>query len=70
MSKKKDFGEGYFDDLIGHHVHIDCGSWPETFARKTWGPDFFIKTSMGEIRQHRATGIPSLHIYFEDTRET
>lgn len=73
MSKKKDFHEGYFDDLIGHHVHVECSSWPEDYAKATWGPDFHQKTSMGEIRQvrqHRNTGLPSFHIHFNDTRET
>jgi hypothetical protein len=73
MSNKKDYIEGYFDDLIGHYVHVECGSWPENYAIKTWGPDFHLKTLKGEIRQvrqHRTTGKPSFHIYFQDTKET
>jgi hypothetical protein len=64
--------EGYFDDLIGHIVHVDCSSWDAVFASKTWGPDFQTKTTIGEIRQvraHRTTGKPFFNIYFKDTKQ-
>ena len=73
MSNKKDYTEGYFDDLIGHSVYVECKSWDEGYALKTWGVDFAEKTSVGEIHQvhqHRTTGIPLFIIYFKDTKQT
>ena len=65
--------EGYFDDFIGHYVHVDCGSWPVEFAEKTWGTEFQLKTIPGEIcqvRQNRNTGLPLFNIHFSETRNT
>jgi hypothetical protein len=73
MGEKKDYKEGYFDDLIGHKVHVECSSWPHDYAEKMWGPDFITKTSVGEIRQvkqNRQTGLPKFHIMFRDTDQT
>lgn len=73
MSNMPKYQEGFFDDLIGHYVHVDCSSWSHEFATKTWGPDFKTKTSLGEIRQvkqNRKNGEPKFHIHFKDTRQT
>jgi hypothetical protein len=72
MSQKKDYAEGYFDDLIGHKIHAECRSWDEKYAIKTWGLDYQQKSAVGEIRQvrqHRSTGVPTFHIYFKDTNQ-
>jgi hypothetical protein len=73
MSKKRDYAEGFFYDLIGHLVHVECNCWNHEFAVEKWGPNFEAKTAIGEIRQvrqKRDTGLPKFNIYFKDTRET
>jgi hypothetical protein len=52
---------------------VDCGSWPVEFAEKTWGAEFQLKTTAGEIRQvgqNRNTGLPLFNIHFSETRNT
>jgi hypothetical protein len=72
MTKKRDYEEGFFDNFIGHLVHVECKSWNHDFALKTWGPNYHKKTAIGEIRQvrqKRDTGHPKFNIYFKDTDE-
>ena len=69
------FTDGFFDDLIGQSIHVECSSWPADFAQKTWGPDFSSKTTQGEIRQVKQSRSrnkkgPSFNIYFKDTKQT
>jgi hypothetical protein len=59
--------------LTGHKLHVECSSWPNEFAEKTWGPKFSFQTTEGEIRQvrqSRSTHLPKFHIHFKDTKTT
>lgn len=61
-----------FHDLIGHVLNVDCKSWPEKFALKTWGPSFPTKTTPGEItsvKSSRKTKDPVFEVYFKDTEQ-
>jgi hypothetical protein len=69
------FNFGFFDDLIGQYVHVDCSSWPADFAQRTWGPAFKSLKTKGEIRQvklSRRKGVsePVFNISFEDNNQT
>jgi hypothetical protein len=73
QSVQQKYTEGFFDDLIGHLVHVDCSSWHSVFAEETWGLDYETKTTIGEIRQvrqNRQTGAPKFNIHFEDIKQT
>ena len=53
-------------------MNLEWNSWKYDFALKTWGPNYDLKTAIGEVRQVRQkieTGHPKFNIYFKDMDE-
>ena len=60
MSNKKEYMEGYVDDIIGHLVYVEFKSWDEWYALKTWGVDFEEKSLVGEIYIYTSSALKIL----------
>jgi hypothetical protein len=71
MSQKRDYADGYFNDIIDHLIHAECRSWEERFSVKIWGLHYHEKVAVEEIRfvrQNRITGTPTFNIFFKDSK--
>jgi hypothetical protein len=68
--KYGEFPPDFWEDLIGHKVHVDCKSWPKKYALEFWGHDYESRHTEGEIKDFkipRGKTFPLFDIFFSET---